>query len=654
MNSSEYNPVDQSFTRTQIIKLWAVVTIPLALLAWLVVPLVVYRINVPAVLTYWALLMVGMVWQMAVALWVISRQEGKLRWETIRRFIRLNRPRNPKDGSPTLRPFWRMFLSWPAIILCLSVGVLLPLLFIVLRRFTSFDYYIVPGLQWPAYANLTELASSEFAGQWGLLLAAFLGWGFCALCAEELFFRGVLLPRMQGAFGEKAARVNALLYAAYHLFQYWLIPFRFIEGLIIARQSRRFSSFWPAVVIRSVEGLATLGLVWVGVASRPLTMLPVATLPYISSRPAPANYGRATLSALPAYDPAKAGSSYQVDLRSADVSALDLQDDGATLLHADFDTHTMWPAATQMPADFDPAHILELGKNPGLGVRALHAQGITGRGVGIAIIDQPLFTEHQEYAERLRWYEEIPGSLTSFAQMHGSALASLSAGETIGMAPEADLYYIGGAGTSAISILFYNHEYAQAIRRIVQINEQLPPERKIRAISISTDWLPFWAGYQDAVLAVREAEAAGILVISVGKATGLPGNLTLLGLGRHPQADPDVFESYEPGSWWAANFFTGSDPRSLLLAPMDSRTLASSTGAEVYEFNRYGGISWVPPTLSGLYALAVQVDAAITPEQFWALAQQTGRTVQLDHEGQSNPLGLIVDPAALIAALREP
>ena len=45
---------------------------------------------------------------------------------------------------------------------------------------------------------------------------------------------------------------------------------------------------------------------------------------------------------------------------------------------------------------------IEIGKNPGLGIRSLHALGITGRGVGIAIIDQTLLVEHQEYAEQLQ------------------------------------------------------------------------------------------------------------------------------------------------------------------------------------------------------------------------------------------------------------
>jgi hypothetical protein len=41
--------------------------------------------------------------------------------------------------------------------------------------------------------------------------------------------------------------------------------------------------------------------------------------------------------------------------------------------------------------------------NPDPEVRRLHAQGITGRHVGVAIIDSFLYTDHQEYRDRLRW-----------------------------------------------------------------------------------------------------------------------------------------------------------------------------------------------------------------------------------------------------------
>jgi len=56
-------------------------------------------------------------------------------------------------------------------------------------------------------------------------------------------------------------------------------------------------------------------------------------------------------------------------------------------------------------------------------VRRLHAQGITGRRVGIAIIDSFLYTGHQEYRDRLRWYDEIDGRQGDPAVWHGTAAA---------------------------------------------------------------------------------------------------------------------------------------------------------------------------------------------------------------------------------------
>jgi hypothetical protein len=50
---------------------------------------------------------------------------------------------------------------------------------------------------------------------------------------------------------------------------------------------------------------------------------------------------------------------------------------------ATFDTFTIWP--NRLPLLFDPGLILELGKNPGLGLRALHAAGVTGKGSGLAV-----------------------------------------------------------------------------------------------------------------------------------------------------------------------------------------------------------------------------------------------------------------------------
>ena len=86
---------------------------------------------------------------------------------------------------------------------------------------------------------------------------------------------------------------------------------------------------------------------------------------------------------------------------------------------------------------------MEWGKNSGLGILQLRAQGVTGQGVNAAVIDGPLLTEHQEYADRLQLYEEINILDPKWeAAPHGSAVASLALGKTVGVAPEANLYYV--------------------------------------------------------------------------------------------------------------------------------------------------------------------------------------------------------------------
>jgi hypothetical protein len=149
---------------------------------------------------------------------------------------------------------------------------------------------------------------------------------------------------------------------------------------------------------------------------------------------------------------------------------------------------------------------------------------------------------------------------------------------------------------------------------------------------------------------VEEAKAAGIFAVSVNVQQTYGWDIW--GLGRNPLSDPNDFESYEPASWWKAKFFKSGLPANSILVPMDSRTLASPTGAEDYAFYRQGGISWAIPYLAGMYALAIQVEPGITPEEFWATALETGRTIQIQHDGKDYDFGVILDPQALIEALK--
>ena len=86
---------------------------------------------------------------------------------------------------------------------------------------------------------------------------------------------------------------------------------------------------------------------------------------------------------------------------------LDLNAHAELLEKMPFDSRTNWPSSDKLPDGFDPIRLLEEGKNPGLGVRRLHEQGVNGRGVRIAIIDSNLLQNHREYAEQLVKYEEV-------------------------------------------------------------------------------------------------------------------------------------------------------------------------------------------------------------------------------------------------------
>jgi hypothetical protein len=133
---------------------------------------------------------------------------------------------------------------------------------------------------------------------------------------------------------------------------------------------------------------------------------------------------------------------------------------------------------------------------------------------------------------------------------------------------------------------------------------------------------------------------------------GESGPFLFHGLGRRPSADPETAESYEPGLFWASGFYLGRGRRGRLLIPMDSRTTASPTGNQEYVFYRNAGWSWSIPYIAAVYALAVQVDPAITPERFRAAAVKTGRVISLKHGGRDMKFGPIIDPPALIASLQ--
>jgi len=340
------------------------------------------------------------------------------------------------------------------------------------------------------------------------------------------------------------------------------------------------------------------------------------------------------------------------DVRFINSAGADWSDREDELMRAHFSNRTVWPDL--MPEGFSPNLIMEMGLNPGLGVRKLHERGITGAGAGVAIIDASLIAGHIEYTDTLRLYEQYYSAATesAYAAMH-SFVASMAVGKNSGVAPGADLYYLSGKFGYFVTPFWSNHNYlAAAIDRILEINGHLPQDEKIRVISISKGFALWEIGAMALRDAINRANEAGIFVITTSPEHNF--DFTLMGLGREPLDEPDDFTSYTPGSWWSANFFRNYphfENLNMLLVPMDSRAGASWTGETDYIFQRTGGLSWSVPWLAGMYALCVQVYPDITPELFISLAFETGDSLQITENGALYTLQTIINPIRLIERL---
>lgn len=310
---------------------------------------------------------------------------------------------------------------------------------------------------------------------------------------------------------------------------------------------------------------------------------------------------------------------------NASLAKLDLRESRKLLEAMPFDSRTLWPDSGRLPNGFDPRALLEEGKIPGLGVRTLHAQGIDGRGVGIAVIDQPLLKDHVEYADRIVRYQAV--DVQGFPpQMHGPAVASIAAGKTCGVAPAASLYYFAVPMWKRD-----NKPYCDVIDTIVSLNERADTTERIRVVSISTGMFPQQANFDRWKEALKKAERHGILVVTCSQDRVAVGMLA-----RIDGKDPD-----DPSSYAGAKY--GVRPGAVLV-PASNRTTASHEGRDVYTFWREAGMSWATPYLAGVAVLAYQVNPAIEPDTIIELWQRTA--VQTD-------VGSVVNPVGFIEAVRK-
>jgi membrane protease YdiL (CAAX protease family) len=226
----------------QVLAVWAAAALPMGALAWLVAPALADRLsgegNLPFAKALLISLTIGLIWQFVLVLILVGREQRTLRWSTLREALWLRSPRSPRSG----RVGGRLWL------------ILIPLMVL----FGAEEF--IPDLFSPGGRDLTAFLGSEagqsfFSGNWGWFGLILVQLVFVSVLGEELLFRGLLLPRMNGVFGRGDWLANGILFSVYHLHIPWAMLAPLVDAFAIAYPTKRYRSAWIGIAVHSAQSV---------------------------------------------------------------------------------------------------------------------------------------------------------------------------------------------------------------------------------------------------------------------------------------------------------------------------------------------------------------------------------------------------------------
>ncbi|MBF0553558.1 MAG: hypothetical protein HQK96_03265 [Nitrospirae bacterium] len=329
---------------------------------------------------------------------------------------------------------------------------------------------------------------------------------------------------------------------------------------------------------------------------------------------------------------ARSGKIGPEDVRNENISATIL--DLSKLRTLIYDETTTFALPNRPMAE----KVLREGMNPGLGIRQIHKQGITGKGVNVAIIDQNLAQDfaHPEYAGKILRYADmgIRQLSPSRGSFHGPAVTSLLVGTQIGTAPDARVFYAStNVDVSDPKSIDAKH-YADALEWIIAQNRLLPAGQKIRVVSVSAApsgaGSPFTKNQAMWDVAVSHARQEGILVLDCTEQNGI--TLRML----YDYDNPDDAAKITP---------IGASPNRIF-APVN-RTIAKEyeNGKFSYIYSGKGGLSWTIPYVAGVLAMGWQLRPDLTGDQMVELLLESA----FEKDGNK-----IINPAEFIKRVQSP
>lgn len=244
----------EQYSLAKILGIWALAAAPMGVLGWIVFPLVAPDAGSDPLafgVTRLVLLALGLVWLFVLSMIIVHREEGDLRWTTIKRRLRLNVPQDPSTGTPRRR-LWLWVVPFLVAVAAVELVLDSPL---GNAWVSVFPFLAEPaGYSFDAFFGSQEILS-RLEGAWWFLALFVVQAAFNTIFGEEFLFRGVLLPKMEGAFGRSSWVANGLLFGLYHVHQPWRIPSSVLTGLLYAFPAHRYRSTWMSIALHSAQSV---------------------------------------------------------------------------------------------------------------------------------------------------------------------------------------------------------------------------------------------------------------------------------------------------------------------------------------------------------------------------------------------------------------
>jgi membrane protease YdiL (CAAX protease family) len=244
----------EQYSLAKILGIWALATVPMGVLGWLVFPMMAPDAASDPLgfgVTRLVLLALGLVWMFVLSMIIVRREEGNLRWATVKRRLRLNVPRDPATGEPRRR-LWLWVVPFLVAVAVVELVLNSPL--------GNAWVSVFPSLAEPSGYSFDAIFRSQeilarLQGAWWFFALFVVQAAFNTMLGEEFLFRGVLLPRMEGVFGRGSWVANGVLFGLYHVHQPWGIPNSVLTGLLYAFPAYRYRSTWMAIILHSAQSV---------------------------------------------------------------------------------------------------------------------------------------------------------------------------------------------------------------------------------------------------------------------------------------------------------------------------------------------------------------------------------------------------------------